>query len=82
MLAHSDSQRAGLVSGTLSTMQQVGNSLGVAAIGILYFSALGSGYSTAFSHALAGLIAALVLGALLTRLMPKAQRKAPLRLTQ
>jgi hypothetical protein len=30
VLAHADGERAGLVSGALSTMQQAGNALGVA----------------------------------------------------
>ena len=36
-LTHADAERAGAVSGSLSTMQQVGNSLGVAVTGVIIF---------------------------------------------
>lgn len=63
-------QRAGVVSGTLSTMQQVGNCLGVAVTGLVFFGTLGHGYNTAFTCALAELAAALAIAAALTRLLP------------
>ncbi|HLI02418.1 MAG TPA: MFS transporter [Acidimicrobiales bacterium] len=39
MLAHADADTAGSVSGALSTMQQVGNAVGVAVTGVLFFGA-------------------------------------------
>jgi predicted MFS family arabinose efflux permease len=58
---------AGAASGTLVTAQQIGNALGVAAIGTVFFSELGSSVSTeafgdAFSVSLA-IQAAFALGA-------------------
>src|SRR5579859_2912255 len=44
VLSHSDPATAGSVSGALSTAQQVGNSVGVAVTGVLFFGALGHGY--------------------------------------
>jgi EmrB/QacA subfamily drug resistance transporter len=43
---------AGVVSGTSSTVQQLGNALGVALIGIVYFGAVGEGSAQAFSASL------------------------------
>jgi EmrB/QacA subfamily drug resistance transporter len=63
-------ERAGAASGALSTMQNVGNALGVALIGVVFFNAVHSGYAHAFvlsTLVLAGLGLAL---ALLTRLLP------------
>jgi len=48
VLSNVDPQRAGAVSGLLSTMQQVGNAIGVAAIGVLFFGAVPRGYAHAF----------------------------------
>ena len=48
VLANVDPQRAGAVSGLLSTMQQVGNAIGVAVIGVIFFGAVGRGYGHAF----------------------------------
>jgi len=53
-----DPQRAGAVSGLLSTMQQVGNAVGVAVIGVLFF---GRTYSGGFEVSTAAL-AVLLLG--------------------
>lgn len=69
VLSFADPQRAGMVSGTLSTMQQIGNSLGVALIGIVFFNALHHSYRTAFTHALIALTAGLTAAAALTRLL-------------
>jgi MFS family permease len=52
VLSHTDPQRAGAVSGALSTMQQVGNALGVAITGLVFFGALSSGYAGAFERSL------------------------------
>jgi EmrB/QacA subfamily drug resistance transporter len=63
-------ERAGAASGMLTTMQNVGNALGVAVTGVIFFGALHSGYATAFELALAELAVLLVGVAALTRLLP------------
>jgi MFS family permease len=67
-------EQAGAVSGALSTMQNVGNALGVAVTGVIFFGALGGGYAHALELCLAQLAAVLVAVAFLTRLLP-AQRR-------
>jgi hypothetical protein len=71
VLASVDPTRAGAASGTLSTVQQVGNSLGVAVTGLVFFGALHSGYAAAFELSLAQLGGLLVIVAALTRLLPR-----------
>jgi MFS family permease len=60
VLANVDPQRAGAVSGLLSTMQQVGNCLGVAVIGVIFFGAVGRGYADAFAMSTVALAVLLV----------------------
>jgi EmrB/QacA subfamily drug resistance transporter len=60
VLANVDPQRAGAVSGLLSTMQQVGNAIGVAVIGVIFFGAVGRGYAEAFEVSTATLAVLLV----------------------
>jgi hypothetical protein len=50
VLSHADPATAGSVSGALSTAQQVGNSVGVAVTGVLFFGALSRGYGPAFER--------------------------------
>jgi EmrB/QacA subfamily drug resistance transporter len=69
-------ERAGAASGMLTTMQNVGNALGVAVTGVIFFGALHSGYATAFELALAELATLLVAVAALTRLLPGRSRAA------
>jgi len=64
-------ERAGAASGMLTTMQNLGNALGVAVTGVIFFGALHSGYASAFELALAELAVLLVLVAALTRLLPR-----------
>jgi Na+/melibiose symporter-like transporter len=71
VLAHADPQRAGAVSGALSTMQQTGNALGVAFIGVIFFGALDGGYGHAFELGLAALAVLMLAVAGLTRLLPR-----------
>jgi EmrB/QacA subfamily drug resistance transporter len=61
---------AGSASGTLSTMQNVGNAIGVAVIGVVYFGAAGSGVAGAFELSLAVLCGAMLTVAALTALLP------------
>jgi EmrB/QacA subfamily drug resistance transporter len=63
-------ERAGAASGMLSTMQNVGNAIGVAVTGVIFFGALHSGYATAFELAVGELAVLLVGVAALTRLLP------------
>ena len=73
VLGHADPATAGSVSGALSTAQQIGNSVGVAVTGVLFFGALGHGYGLAFERSVLQMGALLLLVAALTRLMPGAQ---------
>ncbi|HEY6479121.1 MAG TPA: MFS transporter, partial [Streptosporangiaceae bacterium] len=54
-----------------STTQQVGNALGVAVTGVIFFGALAGGYGHAMVLSLAELAVLLVTVAALTRLMPR-----------
>ncbi len=70
VLATVDPHRAGAVSGLLSTMQQVGNALGVAVIGAVFFGAVRHGYAHAFELSTAVLSSLLVAVACCARLLP------------
>src|SRR6266568_317321 len=76
VLSHADPATAGSVSGALSTAQQVGNSIGVAITGVLFFGALGHGYGLAFERSVLQMGALLLVVAALTRLMPGRQQTA------
>jgi EmrB/QacA subfamily drug resistance transporter len=67
---------AGSASGALGTMQNVGNALGVAVTGVIFFGAVHGGYAHALEMSLAQLAALLVAVAALTRLLPGASRPA------
>jgi MFS family permease len=67
-------EHAGAASGTLATVQQLGNALGVAVSGMLFFGALDSGYAYAFEITLAQFVVLLLAVAALTRLLPKGVR--------
>jgi EmrB/QacA subfamily drug resistance transporter len=75
VLSSLEPTRAGAAAGVLSTMQQVGNALGVAVTGVIFFGALHRGFADAFVLSVAELAALLVCVAALTRLLPA--RKAP-----
>src|SRR6266699_2691235 len=76
VLGHADPATAGSVSGALSTAQQVGNSVGVAVTGVLFFGALDRGFGLAFERSVLQMGALLLAVAALTRLMPGRQRAA------
>jgi EmrB/QacA subfamily drug resistance transporter len=78
VLGRVDPQRAGAASGALSTVQQLGNALGVAVTGVLFFSTVSSGYAQAFEISLAQLCVLLLVVAALSRLLPpnSAERSA------
>ncbi len=69
-------EQAGSASGALTTMQNVGNAIGVAVIGVIFFGAVHSGVAAAFQLSLAALAAILVSVAALTRLLPAPARSA------
>lgn len=78
VMMSSDPTRAGAVSGMLSTMQQFGNSLGVAITGAVFFAALpGRGVGHAFEMSLLELVAMLAGALLLTRLLPNPRSVVP-----
>jgi EmrB/QacA subfamily drug resistance transporter len=72
---------AAAASGVLITVQEVGNALGVALIGIVFFTALGhsggsvSGYPHAFSYGMILLAGFTILVALLVQALPKAPQQ-------
>ena len=53
VLAHASPRTAGSVSGALSTAQQVGNAIGVAVSGVVFYGLLGHGYRAAFGSSVA-----------------------------
>ncbi len=69
-------ESAGSGSGALSTVQQVGNALGVAITGVIFFGAQAAGFAHAFELSVAELAGLLFAVALLSRLLPGAQRRA------
>jgi EmrB/QacA subfamily drug resistance transporter len=76
VLSHADPATAGSVAGALSTAQQVGNSVGVAVTGVLFFGALSQGYGLAFERSVLQMGALLLAVAALTRLMPRRRAAA------
>jgi EmrB/QacA subfamily drug resistance transporter len=61
---------AGAASGALSTVQQVGNALGVALTGVVFYATLHAGFAHAFAWSVAELAGLLLAVALLSRLLP------------
>lgn len=81
ILAGITPHNAAAASGVLTTVQEVGNALGVALVGIVFFSALGNsasvtGYPHAFSYGLFLLAGFTVLVALLVQALPKAPKES------
>ena len=70
VLAHATPETAGSISGALSTMQQVGNALGVAITGAIFYGAVDHGVATAFGRSLVQLTGLLVGVAILTKCLP------------
>jgi EmrB/QacA subfamily drug resistance transporter len=69
-------QSAGAASGALSTVQQLGNAVGVAVTGAIFFGATAGGFAHAFALSAAQLAGLLFAVALLTRLLPPARARA------
>jgi MFS family permease len=81
VLSNISEQDAGTAAGVVSTMQQVGGALGVAIVGLIFFSAVAAArergltdmvaYTTAFSFALLYNMAAAGVTTLLVALLPR-----------
>jgi EmrB/QacA subfamily drug resistance transporter len=78
VLSHADASRAGSVSGALSTAQQVGNAIGVAISGVVFYGLLGhgDGYAAAYRWSLTEMGVLLAGVAALTFIMPRARLAA------
>jgi EmrB/QacA subfamily drug resistance transporter len=74
VLAQADATRAGSVSGALSTAQQVGNAIGVAVSGVIFYGLLGhgDGYPVAYRWSLVQMAVLLAGVAALTFIIPPA----------
>ena len=75
VLSHADPSRAGSVSGALSTAQQVGNAIGVAVTGVVFYGLLGhgDGYAAAYRWSLTEMGVLLAGVAALSFIMPRAR---------
>ncbi len=71
VLSHADATTAGSVSGALSTAQQVGNAMGVAITGVVFYGLVRHGYQVAFGWSAAEMGLLLVCVAALTFILPK-----------
>jgi EmrB/QacA subfamily drug resistance transporter len=67
-------EQTATATGMLTTTQNVGNSVGVAVTGVIFFGALHGGYAHAFQLAAAELALLLMVVAALTRLLPAGVR--------
>jgi MFS family permease len=63
-------EQAGAASGALATFQNVGNAIGVAVIGVVFYGALHAGFAVALERSEATLAAVLLIVAAATRLLP------------
>jgi EmrB/QacA subfamily drug resistance transporter len=70
------SEHAGAASGLMATVQSVGNALGVAVIGVVFFDSLHGGFAHAFELSLAALVLLLLSVAALARLVPEIPGRA------
>ena len=71
VLAQVRPQQAGTVSGLQSTVVQLGNSIGVAVIGVVFFGALAGGFVPAFRASLIPLAALPLAAAVAVQFVPK-----------
>ncbi len=74
VLGHADTRTAGSVSGALSTAQQMGNAIGVAVTGVVFYGLLAQGYAHAFGWSLAEMAGLLLAVAALTLTIPRQRR--------
>ncbi|MGH2894462.1 MAG: MFS transporter [Solirubrobacteraceae bacterium] len=70
IMAAAPSQHVGATSGVLATMQNVGNAIGVAMVGVLFYGAVSHGFAGAFQLSVVALAVTLAAVAALTRLIP------------
>jgi predicted MFS family arabinose efflux permease len=73
VLAQVAPHHVGTVSGLQSTTVQLGNSLGVAVIGVVFFGALGGGFAHAFGAALAWLTVLPLAAAVAVQFLPRSR---------
>jgi EmrB/QacA subfamily drug resistance transporter len=66
VLSHADARTVGSIVGALSTAQQVGNAIGVAVSGVIFFGLLNHGFPAAFCASLAQMGGLLLVVAALT----------------
>jgi predicted MFS family arabinose efflux permease len=71
VLSQASPDTAGSVSGALSTAQQVGNAIGVAVTGVVFYGLAGPGMRIAFSWSVAQMGALLLAVAALTITLPR-----------
>jgi predicted MFS family arabinose efflux permease len=71
VLANVAPQSAGSAAGVMSTVQQVGNALGTALSGVIFFGALDGGYAHAFELGVGQLALLGVVVAAVTRVLPR-----------
>jgi MFS family permease len=78
VLSLADTSRAGSVSGALSTAQQVGNAIGVAVSGVIFYGLLGDGdgYGAAYRWSTAEMAVLLAGVAALAFIIPRAAQPA------
>jgi hypothetical protein len=76
-LSQASPATAGSVSGALSTAQQVGNAIGVAVTGVIFYGLAGGGYRVAFGWSLTQMGALLLAVAALTFILPRRHSPAP-----
>jgi EmrB/QacA subfamily drug resistance transporter len=77
VLSGMDARDAGAATGVLSTAQQVGNTLGVALVGAVFYGALGGGFDHAFAAAVMAILGACVAVAALVPLLGRAATRVP-----
>jgi predicted MFS family arabinose efflux permease len=75
VMSRAKPEDAALVSGTMSTVQQLGNCVGVALVGLVYFPATAVGPGVAFQHSLVYLAGVMALLAAVSAIPPR--RVAP-----
>ena len=70
LMAAAPPEHVGATSGVLSTMQNVGNAIGVAVVGVLFYGTVSHGFAGAFQVSVIALAVALAGVAALTRFIP------------
>jgi EmrB/QacA subfamily drug resistance transporter len=76
VLADVGEQWAGAASAALSTVQSIGNAIGVAVVGVVYFDRVGDGVAPAFEASLAPLMALAAAILLPAAFLPRPARRA------